>query len=108
VGQSCRAPHPISAAGWPQGNNGACSWHWQCWGDRRWVMNTGIPDDLTDRPELSLWRHQLNEAHRDNLTMFIALPFRITESLRLKKTSKIIQSNRPPTTSIFSLNHVPQ
>ena len=32
---------------------------------------------------------------------------RITESPRLEKTSKIIQPNHPPTTSISPLNHVP-
>jgi len=33
---------------------------------------------------------------------------RIIESLRLEKTFRIIQSNFPPTTNIFPLNHVPQ
>ena len=32
---------------------------------------------------------------------------RIIESLRLEKTSKIIQSNHPPTTNISPLKHVP-
>ena len=42
--------------------------------------------------------------------LFLACPHfqRIIESPRLERTSKIIQSNRPPTINISSLNHVPQ
>jgi len=36
------------------------------------------------------------------------LNHRIIESPRMEKTSKIIQSNCPPTTNISPLNHVPQ
>jgi len=46
--------------------------------------------------------------HRDNWA--VPAPkhcHRFIEPPRLKKTSKIIQSNYPPTTSIFPLNYVP-
>ena len=73
--------------------------------DMRWiwvsrsVFNASITDDTEDRVYGELkWN--------SGSCFILGTNNRIIESLRLEKSSKIIQSNHPPTTNILPLNHV--